>query len=173
MRSFEDISSGYEAAEEIQLKPHKAKVVVQKRSFKELVSPNHLPPSPGDSDSADDEMPDTMEQRPIMRDITRGSPGDQVSSQATKSPERKQLAKKRSQYYEDAFAQREPRSSARERVLRESMIMADVKTNVIVSSLQFHDEDALRGGRFKMSTPLSPIFPTRSQFVINDPNPAF
>lgn len=132
-RSFEATSPGYESAEEVQLKPHKAKVVVQKRSFKDLVSPNHLPPSPAESDSADDQMPPTpsaltMEQQRITRDINRGSPG-------TKSPERRQLAEKGSQYYEDAFASREPLSSARERVSRESMIMADVRTNVIVGGL--------------------------------------
>jgi hypothetical protein len=138
IRAFEATSPGYESAEEIQLKAHKAKVVVQKRSFKDLVSQSHLPPSPADSDSADDQMhpsAPTMEQRRITRDITRGSPGDRESSPHTKSPEQRQLAKKRSQYYEDAFASREPMSSARERISRDSMIMADVRTNVIVGCL--------------------------------------
>jgi hypothetical protein len=132
-------TTGYASAEEIQLKPHKAKVVVQRRSFKDLASPNHLPPSPADSDSADDQMPafsaTTMEQRRITRDLVRGSPGDQAVFSDTKSPEQRQLARQRSQYYEDAFAYRESISSARERISRESMIMADVRTNVIVSHL--------------------------------------
>ncbi|KAG0652376.1 hypothetical protein D0Z07_1458 [Hyphodiscus hymeniophilus] len=132
LRPLETTSPGYESAEEIKLEPHKAEVVIQKRSLKELVLNNHLPPSPANSD--DDQMPigDTMEQRRITRDISRGSPGDEENSPHTKSPEQRQLAKKRSQYYEDAFAYRDPHSSARERVSRESMIMADVRTNVII-----------------------------------------
>ena len=139
VRPFESISPGYESAEEIQLKPQKAKVIVQKKSLKDLVSPNHLPPSPADSDSADNQMPPssalTMEQRRNTKDITRGSPGDRGISPYTMSPEQKMLAKQRSQFYEDAFASHEPMSSARERVSRESMIMADVRTNVIVGIL--------------------------------------
>lgn len=138
-RSIEATSPGYESAEEIQLKPHKAKVVVQRRSFKDLASQNHLPPSPADSDSADDQMPAVsalvMEQRRITRDIARGSPGDQAIFSDAKSPEQRRLARQRSQYYEDAFAYREPLSLARERISRESMIMADVRTNVIVGDL--------------------------------------
>jgi hypothetical protein len=95
-----------------------------------------LPPSPAKSDSI---MPEPQidatdkEQHRITRDISRGAPGDASIFSATKSPEARELARKRSQYYSDAFAHREPIASARERVTKESMIMADVKTNVIVS----------------------------------------
>lgn len=175
LRSFEATSPGYESAEELELKPHKAKVVVQKRSLKELVSQNHLPPSPADGDSTDDQTPtgNTMEQRRITRDITRGSPGDEAISPHTKSPEQRQLAKKRSQYYEDAFAYREPQSSARERVSRESMIMADVRTNVIVGGLCFSHEAVLTGRRYKTNIHLLRIFRTPSRPDINDPSQAF
>jgi hypothetical protein len=136
---IEVTSPGYESAEEVKLKPHKAKVVVQRRSFKDLVSQNHLPPSPADSDSADDQMPaasaTTMGQRHITRDIARGSPGDQAIFSDAKSPEQRQLARQRSQYYDDRFAFRESISSARERVCRESMVMADIRTNVIAGGI--------------------------------------
>jgi hypothetical protein len=46
---------------------------------------------------------------------------------------RAHLSKKRSQYYSDAFAYREPQNSARERVVRDSMIIAEVKLNCCVS----------------------------------------
>tara|TARA_R110002060_G_scaffold69572_1_gene78170 strand:+ start:273 stop:566 length:294 start_codon:yes stop_codon:yes gene_type:complete len=77
----------------------------------------------------------TKEERRITRHIDRGAPGDQAIFSEGKTPERKELAKRKSQYYGDVFAYREPNSSARERVTKESMIVADVRTNVIVSIL--------------------------------------
>ena len=71
-----------------------------------------------------------MAERQKIRHLERGTPGEQATDEQT--PERRELAKQRSQYFSDVFAQREPSTSARERVTRESMIMADVKTNVIV-----------------------------------------
>ena len=73
------------------------------------------------------------EEQRITRGINRGAPGDQAIFSDAKTPEQKELAKRKSQYYGDAFAYREPNSSARERISRESMIMCDIKTNVIVS----------------------------------------
>ena len=152
-RSLEATSPGYEDAEEIHLKPHRAKVVVQKRSFKDLASPNRWPPSPADSESTDDQIPApsvvTIDQPRLMRDVSRGSPGDQIIPSDAKSPEQTLLAKKRSQYFEDVFAFREPLSLARERVSRESMIMADIKTNVIVGRHFPRDYDVLTSPRFK------------------------
>lgn len=72
-----------------------------------------------------------------MRDIDRGAPGDRAIFADTKSPSQRELARRKSQYYSDVFAQRESATSARERVGRESIVMADVRTNVIVSTLNF------------------------------------
>lgn len=76
----------------------------------------------------------TREERRITRHIDRGAPGDQAIFSEGKTPERKELAKRKSQYYGNVFAYRESNTSARERVTKESMIVADVRTNVIVSS---------------------------------------
>ncbi|KAH7417674.1 Tautomerase/MIF superfamily [Cadophora sp. MPI-SDFR-AT-0126] len=99
-----------------------------------------LPPSPAESDIAMREggpkgspSATTREERRITRHIDRGSPGDQAIFSERNTPERKELAKRKSQYYEDVFAYRESNSSARERVTKESMIVADVRTNVIVN----------------------------------------
>ena len=107
-----------------------------------LVSHITFPPSPTDSDSGV-AMPDqnplgsssaiVKEERRITRDVDRGSPGDRAIFSDYKTPEQKHLAKRKSQYYEDAFAYREPHGSARERITKESMVFADVRTNVIVS----------------------------------------
>lgn len=74
----------------------------------------------------------TREERRITRNIERGAPGDQAIFSEGKTQEQKDLAKRKSQYYGDVFAHREPNNSARERVSRESPILADVRTNVIV-----------------------------------------
>jgi len=104
-----------------------------------IVSHIELPPSPADSNPT---MPaaaspppslSTEEQR-ITRQLDRGAPGDQAIFSERKTPEQKELARRKSQYYGDVFAHREPQSSARERVTKESIVMADIRTNVIVSN---------------------------------------
>lgn len=67
-----------------------------------------------------------------MRNIDRGTPGDGSLLSASRSLAQKEVSKKKSQYYENAFAQREPNTNPRERIGRESIVMADVRTNVIV-----------------------------------------
>jgi hypothetical protein len=85
--------------------------------------------SPQGSPSATD-----REEQRITRNIDRGAPGDQAIFSDAKTPEQKELARKKSQYYNEVFATRESNASARERVTKESPILADVRTNVIVSS---------------------------------------
>jgi hypothetical protein len=103
-----------------------------------------LPPSPAESDANNRAMrhasprgsplsATTREERRITRHLERGAPGDEAFLSDLKTPERKQLAQKRSQYYGEVFAYREANSSARERVTKESMIVADIRTNVIVA----------------------------------------
>ncbi|KAK2630046.1 hypothetical protein QTJ16_000866 [Diplocarpon rosae] len=130
---------------------------LRRQSYPRSLSPRiiYLPPSPADSSPAKSESETVMreasprgslsmtncssatsrEERRITRHMDRGTPGDGAIFSDTKTPERKDLAKRKSQYYGDVFAYREPHSSARERVMKESMIVADIRTNVIV-----HDE---------------------------------
>jgi len=106
--------------------------------YKSLVLQMELPPSPAKSDTTMaeptqiDGSATEREKVRITRNLDRGAPGDKAISSQTKTPEARELAKKRSQYYSDAFAHREPIASARERVTKEAMVMADVKTNVII-----------------------------------------
>ncbi|TGO20218.1 hypothetical protein BPAE_0322g00060 [Botrytis paeoniae] len=109
------------------------------RCVKSIVElPVQLPPSPADSDMMDLSPPSSstspiiLEGQRITRDISRGTPGDMQKSSVSKSPEQKQLAMKRSQYYGDAFAYRESAGSARERVSRDSMVLCELVTNVIM-----------------------------------------
>ncbi|KAL9126189.1 MAG: hypothetical protein Q9217_004718 [Psora testacea] len=74
-----------------------------------------------------------MEERPIMRDFERGTPGDgRANPKSSKAPQEKRIGKKKSRYYTEVFAYRESSLSPRERVHRGSIILAEVKTNVIV-----------------------------------------
>jgi len=76
------------------------------------------------------------EERRLTRNVEPGTPGDPSIFSLGKALERKELTKKKSQYYDDAFAVRESNTSARERVHRESMVMVEVRTNVIVRPLK-------------------------------------
>lgn len=136
-----------------------------------------LPPSPADSMLNTNQNSPTAfaaEGNRLMRDIDRGAPGDQAIFSDLKTPEQKQLAKRKSQHYNDAFANRESNSSARERVLRESTVMADVRTNVIVSGSRYIKcTKSNISVRSTTSTLLSPIFHTAFLAAINDPNPPY
>ncbi|KAL5326432.1 hypothetical protein ACEPPN_004117 [Leptodophora sp. 'Broadleaf-Isolate-01'] len=134
VRTIDVTSQRYDSNDETPL--------VTKRRNSNLGSQIRLPPSPAESDTAmREESPrgspsaTTREERRITRHIDRGAPGDQAIFSEGKTPERKELAKRKSQYYGNVFAYRESNTSARERVTKESMIVADVRTNVIV-----HDE---------------------------------
>ena len=69
-----------------------------------------------------------------FRSLTRGTVGDLPNVDSLeKSSSRLHLSKKRSQYYSDAFAYREPNNTAKDRVARDSVILAEVKLNCCVS----------------------------------------
>lgn len=68
----------------------------------------------------------------LTRQIDRGTPGDGALSAERRTPEQKELSKRKSQYYDDAFARREPLTSPRELVTKEAMVEANIRTNVIV-----------------------------------------
>lgn len=141
IRTIEATSKSHDPINEISSSPVKDYPTARNSTS---VSQIQLPPSP----PAEIDLPIMGQPRPkgsptvsssmarerhrITRDLTRGSPGEQTIFSNAKSPEQKALAKRKSQYYGEVFANREPIASARERVLKESPIMADVRTNVIV-----------------------------------------
>ena len=132
IRTFDATPQRYDPVEELPFKAGKPLLV--NHTLRSQVSLIQLPPSPADSDSENMRAPTqpTAEERRLTRPIDRGAPGDAAIFSDKKTPEQKELAKRKSQYYGDVFANREPTMSARERVSRESMITADVRTNVIV-----------------------------------------
>jgi hypothetical protein len=52
-----------------------------------------------------------------------------TASQLATTWDRQQLSKKRSQYYGEVFAYREPHNTAKDRVTRDSVIVAEIKLN--------------------------------------------
>jgi hypothetical protein len=97
-----------------------------------------------DSHAFADGSPMAQEGRRLTRDFTRGAPGDPSPAMLSKTPtpEQKRLSQRKSQYYDAAFAYRESNNTPRERVYKESVVMAEVRTNVIVcfqwNALQCH-----------------------------------
>jgi hypothetical protein len=137
IRTIDATSQRYDPVESLLSSPE-ASVI---RPAKEhIVTPIQFPPSPAESDPIMHEASPraslsatTKEQRRITRNIDRGAPGDQAIFSEGKTQEQRELARRKSQFYGDVFAHREPNTSARERISRESPILADVRTNVIVS----------------------------------------
>jgi hypothetical protein len=72
------------------------------------------------------------EEKRLTRNFGQELPGETRNFSLGKTPERKELLRKKSQYYDDAFAVRESNTSARERIHRESTVIAEIRTNVIV-----------------------------------------
>ena len=78
--------------------------------------------------------PDLMEDRSIAREIDRGAPGDgAIISGTNGTPHQQDLRRKKSQFYTEVFSYREPNLSPKERIYKDSIITAEVRTNVIVN----------------------------------------
>jgi hypothetical protein len=111
------------------------------------------------------------EEKRLTPNFERESPGETQTFSLGKTPERRELAKQKSQYYDDAFAVRESKTSARERFHRESMVMVEVRTNVIVRPQAYPSVFWLMESRLAMSIPSSPTSRTTFQAAINGQNP--
>lgn len=78
-------------------------------------------------------VPDLIDEKQIARTVSRGTPGDSaLMAMVNKNRESTDLSRRKSQFYSEVFAYREPNITARDRVHRYSIISAEIKTNVIV-----------------------------------------
>ena len=104
-----------------------------------LASRNKAPPSPAPAKllnfpraaSTPPETTNDKRFRSLSSALSEDSAGDH-------SWQRLQLARKKSQYYTDAFAYREPYHNAKDRVARDSVVTAEVKLNCCVRTSQPH-----------------------------------
>ena len=78
-------------------------------------------------------VPNFFDRKRIDREISRDTPGGGSTVKRNQSSrDEPDVGRRRSQFYTEVFAYREPNLSARERIYRNSVITAEVKTNVIV-----------------------------------------
>ena len=81
---------------------------------------------------------DLMEDRTRARPIDRGTPGESTyASINTGNQQQTELRRNKSQYYTEVFSYREPNLSPRDRISKDSVITAEIKTNVIVCNTLF------------------------------------
>ncbi|KAI9721818.1 MAG: hypothetical protein M1812_002154 [Candelaria pacifica] len=79
------------------------------------------------------EIPNMVDESEHLRPITRGAPGDRSPKGISdRGNEQHDLARQKSQFYHEAFACRDTNSSSKGRVSRDSVVMAELRTNVII-----------------------------------------
>ena len=77
--------------------------------------------------------PERTDENAIIKHVDRGAPGDAaLLAMVQRGPEAVDRSKRKSKFYGEVFAYREPTISSNERITQDSMITAEVKTNVIV-----------------------------------------
>ncbi|ROW12326.1 hypothetical protein VMCG_00243 [Cytospora schulzeri] len=76
-------------------------------------------------------LPQLTETEELMRPITRRPPGDN-SRQESMTMGRAELARRKGNYYEEAFSVHGSGNPRRERILGDSMVIVELKTNVII-----------------------------------------
>ncbi|KAL8753715.1 MAG: hypothetical protein Q9199_004859 [Rusavskia elegans] len=111
--------------------------------------------------SAVSNKPDMIDETQISGPYGRGSPGDAaLIAMVNKDRTSTDLSRRKSQFYSEVFAYREPNLTARDRVHRYSVITAEVKTNVIVKDEYIFLQDLSQHLSQRYQRPVSSIFIT-------------
>ncbi|KAL9004441.1 MAG: hypothetical protein Q9188_002740 [Gyalolechia gomerana] len=104
---------------------------------------------------------DLIDEKSISGPYGRGSPGDAaLMAMVKKDRASTDLSRRKSQFYSEVFAYREPNVTARERVNRYSVITCEVKTNVIVKDEYTFLQDLSEHLSQRYQRPVSSIFIT-------------
>ncbi|KAL8816423.1 MAG: hypothetical protein Q9223_004563 [Gallowayella weberi] len=107
------------------------------------------------------EKPSLIDETQISGPYGRGSPGDAaLIAMVNKDRASTDLSRRKSQFYSEVFAYREPNLTARDRVHRYSIITAEVKTNVIVKDEYVFLQDLSQHLSQRYQRPVSSIFIT-------------
>ncbi|KAL8676659.1 MAG: hypothetical protein Q9186_006843 [Xanthomendoza sp. 1 TL-2023] len=121
-------------------------------SFADEIDPMSLPAL---------EKPSLIDEAQISGPYGRGSPGDAaLIAMVNKDQASTNLSRRKSQFYSEVFAYREPNLTARDRVHRYSVITAEVKTNVIVKDEYVFLQDLSQHLSQRYQRPVSSIFIT-------------
>ncbi|KAL8834989.1 MAG: hypothetical protein Q9170_003510 [Blastenia crenularia] len=121
-------------------------------SFADEVEPVNMPAS---------SRPDIIDENAISGPLGRGSPGDAaLMAMVNRDRASTDLSRRKSQFYSEVFAYREPNLTVRDRVNRYSVITAEVKTNVIVKDEYTFLQDLSQHLSQRYQRPTSSIFIT-------------
>lgn len=78
--------------------------------------------------------PNLIDEKQLLGPLVRGSPGDAaLMAMVNRDRASTDLSRRKTQYFSEVLAYREPALTPRDRITRYSVITAEVKTNVIVS----------------------------------------
>ncbi|KAL9038454.1 MAG: hypothetical protein Q9214_005273 [Letrouitia sp. 1 TL-2023] len=106
-------------------------------------------------------VPDLIDEKQIARTVSRGTPGDSaLVAMVNRNRESTDLSRRKSQFYSEVFAYREPNVTARDRVHRHSIISAEIKTNVIIKDEYVFLQDLSQHLSQRYHRPTSSIFIT-------------
>ncbi|KAK2749985.1 hypothetical protein FQN55_002703 [Onygenales sp. PD_40] len=70
----------------------------------------------------------------LTKELTRGTPTDGCAGPLSKPSSQQDVAQKRSQYFNEVFTSREPFHTPRHRVNQDSIVVVELKTNVLVQN---------------------------------------
>lgn len=79
-------------------------------------------------------VPGSLRDNEILRPLSRGTPTDdtRLARNLAETPRQRELARQRTQYFNEAFGLREPYHSSQQRVRQVSIVVVEVKTNIQV-----------------------------------------
>ncbi|CAF9918659.1 hypothetical protein IMSHALPRED_004369 [Imshaugia aleurites] len=102
-----------------------------------------------------------MEERARSRPMERGTPGESTYTAInTGNQDQNELRRNKSQYYTEVFSYREPNLSPRDRISKDSVITAEIKTNVIITDEINFLQDFSQHLSQRYQRPISSIFIT-------------
>ncbi|KAL6720572.1 hypothetical protein ACLMJK_002496 [Lecanora helva] len=106
---------------------------------------------------------DMIEEKEPAKRLDRGTPGEgMVMSAANGTLQQQELRKKKSQFYTEVFSYREPNLSPKERIYKDSIVTAEVKTNIIIKDEYEFLQDLSQHLSQRYQRPTSSIFITLS-----------
>ncbi|KAL9596076.1 MAG: hypothetical protein Q9219_006024 [cf. Caloplaca sp. 3 TL-2023] len=105
--------------------------------------------------------PDLLDEKQLSGPLGRGSPGDAaLMAMVNRDRASTDLSRRKSQFYSEVFAYREPNLTARDRVNRYSVITAEIKTNIIIKDEYSLLQDLSQHLSQRYQRPISSIFIT-------------
>ncbi len=121
---------------------------------------------------------ESMEEKSTIRKPDRGAAEESAIRSATNgTPQQQELRKKKSQFYSEVFSYREPNLSPKDRIYKDSVVTAEVRTNVIVRRnihrRLMHQADPSVDNRSRTNTNSCKTFPSSCRNGTRDLPPPY